>query len=429
MLADFGGLPIGDAEEIGFSSEQLGKITQTMASAVDDRAVPGVVTVVARKGQVVHANAVGTLDLERPAPLGMDSLFRMYSQTKPITAVVAMSLFEDGIPFLDDPISKWLPEFAEPRVVAYIPARERVKATPIEIGSTVAANREVTIFDLMTMTSGLAGFSRTPAMYWHQYKVAMDGSGFLPGDDKVNDPPGTYEEMVLALADVPLHAQPGEVWNYGSDFDVLSLLLERASGLSLDQLFAERVLGPLGMQDSGFYCRKDDAVRLVTDHAWDEEGALTVRDRPETAEKAAGANKKLMSGNGLFGGLLCSAPDYARFAQMLLNGGSLDGVRIIGRKTVELLTSNHIGARSIDLGTGPEHGFGLGYAVRKSVAGTFTPGSAGTFGWGGAAGTYFFVDPVEDLWGLFFTHVFGYQFSSEADLAGRFEKMTYEALI
>ncbi len=428
-MGNFGGLPEGDAEGVGISSAQLEKISTTMARAVEDRMVPGVVTVVGRKGQVVHANAVGVLDLERPERLGMDSLFRMYSQTKPITAVVAMTLFEEGVLFLDDPISKWLPEFAEPRVVAYTPARDRVKATPLELGGTMAANREITIFDLMTMTSGLAGMSRTPAMYWHQYEPVMDGAGFLPGDDKVNDPPGSYEDMVLALANVPLHAQPGEVWNYGSDFDVLSLLLERASGQPLDQLFQERVLGPLGMSDSGFYCGGNDVARLVTDHVWDERGALAVRDRPETAEKAAGAKKKLMSGNGLFGGLLCSPPDYARFAQMLLNGGTLDGARIIGRKTVELMTTNHIGTRSIDLGPGPGHGFGLGYSVRKSVAGTFTPASAGTFGWGGAAGTYFFVDPAEDLWGMFFTHVFGYQFSPEADLAMRFEKMTYAALV
>jgi CubicO group peptidase (beta-lactamase class C family) len=428
-MSHFGGLPIGEPESVGLSSERLGRISAVMDEAVSAREVPGVVTVVARKGQIAHAHATGTLDIDRPEKLGMDSLFRMYSQSKPITAVVAMTLFEDGVLFLDDPITKWLPEFENRRVVAYPQPHEKVKGAALEMAGTVAANRDLTVFDLMTMTSGLPGVSRTPAAYWHQYYPAMEGSGFIPGDTMINDPPRTYEEMVLALADVPLHSQPGAEWNYGSDFDVLSLLLERASGKPLDELFAERVLDPLGMNDTGFYCKPGEVGRLVTDHGWDEKAQLVSRDRPETAEKAAGANRKLMSGNGLFGGLLSSPPDYGRFAQMLLNGGTLDGTRILGRKTVEFLTTNHIGERNIDLGPGAGWGFGLGYAVRKQIGGTFVPGSAGTFAWGGAAGTWFFVDPVEDMWAMFFTHVFMYQFVPTADLTLRFEKMTYDALI
>lgn len=359
----------------------------------------------------------------------MDSLFRMYSQTKPVTAVVAMTLFEEGVIFLDDPISKWLPEFASPQVVAYPSAIDRVKGSPLSLSGTVAANREVTIFDLMTMTSGMPSMGRTPTAHQGAVVASMEGAGFLPWDESINDPPGTYEDMVLALAGAPLHAQPGLVWNYGSDFDVLSLLLERASGQPLDELFRERVFEPLQMTGACFYCGEENMQRLVADHSWNLDGELIVRDPSETAEKLGKANRKLMSGNGLFGGMLCTPPDYARFAQMLLNGGSLDGVQIIGRKTVELLTTNHIGERSVDLSVGPGYGFGLGYAVRKGIAGTFTPGSPGTFGWGGAAGTWFFVDPVEELWGMFFTHVFGYQFSPTADLMFRFEKMAYEALI
>jgi CubicO group peptidase (beta-lactamase class C family) len=429
-MADFAGLEIVAPERQGFSGARLDRINAVMAQAVDAQEIPGAVTVVARRGEVVHTNVVGARNLERPQDaLGMDSLFRMYSQTKPITAVVAMTLCEDGVLFLDDPISKWLPEFANPRVVGYPAAHERVKGTPLELGGTVAADREVTIFDLMTMTSGMPAVGRTPSTYMHVINAAMEGSGFLPLDDRVNDPAGSYEDMVLALAQSPLHAQPGAVWNYGSDFDVLSLLLERASGKPLDELFQERVFGPLGMTGACFYCGEEGVDRLVTDHAWDLEGKLVVRDPPESAEKVGRSNRKLMSGNGLFGGALCTPPDYARFAQMLQNGGSLDGVQIIGRKTVELLTTNHIGERSVDLAVGPGYGFGLGYAVRKGVEGTYMPGSAGTFGWGGAAGTWFFVDPVEELWGMFFTHVFGYQFLPSADLMFRFEKMTYEALV
>lgn len=429
-MSSFAGLTVTAPESQGFSAAKLERISETMTTAVAAGEIPGAVTVVARRGEVVHTHAVGTRNLDQPADtLGMDSLFRMYSQTKPITAVVTMTLFEEGLLFLDDPISKWLPEFANPQVVGYPAAKDRVKGTPLALGSTVTAEREITIFDLLTMTSGLPASGRTPAIYQEATTKAMKGAGFLPGDLLVNDPPGTYEEMVLALAEAPLHSQPGATWNYASDFDVLSLLLERATGQPLDELFQERVFGPLQMSDACFYCGENATDRLVADHAWDNNGRLIVRDPPESAEKLGRSNRKLMSGNGLFGGALCTPPDYARFAQMLLNGGELDGAQIIGRKTVELLTANHIGDRRIDLAVGPGYGFGLGYAVRQEVGGTFLPGSPGTYGWGGAAGTWFFVDPVEELWGLFFTHVFGYQFLPTADLAVRFEKMVNEALI
>ena len=211
-MSDFAGLPVARGSEAGFDEGQLEKISRTMAAAVESGHVPGVVTVLARHGKVVHAESVGSLDLQaQDGQLGMESLFRMYSQSKPVTAVVAMSLFEEGVLFLDDPISKWLPEFANPRVVGYPQAGERVKGTPIELGGTVAAHREITVFDLMTMTSGLPFVGRTPSSYYQVIDAAMGGTGFLPWDTRINDPNGTYEDMVLALAMSPLHAQPGEV--------------------------------------------------------------------------------------------------------------------------------------------------------------------------------------------------------------------------
>jgi CubicO group peptidase (beta-lactamase class C family) len=280
------------------------------------------------------------------------------------------------------------------------------------------------------MTSGLPSRGRTPTALSHVLDRAWRGSGFIPEDPRpINDPATSYEEMVLALADTPLHSHPGETYQYGSDFDVLTLLIQRATGEPLDELMRKRIFEPLGMKDSSFYCETGKLNRLVTEHQWDEQGRIIVRDRPETTEKAGGANRRLVSGNGMFGGMLSTAADYTRFAQMLLNGGTLNGVRVLGRKTVELMTTNHIGARELDIVVGPGYGFGFGYAVRKTLAGSALPGSPGTFGWGGAAGTWFFVDPAEELIGLFFTHVFGYQFSPTADLFFRFEKMTYEALI
>jgi CubicO group peptidase (beta-lactamase class C family) len=268
------------------------------------------------------------------------------------------------------------------------------------------------------MTSGLPSLGRTPIMY----SSTMERAGITLGDP--TDPALDYDDRVVAIAANPLHSQPGEIWNYGYDFDVLSLFLTRMSGMNLGELFQEKLLGPLGMHDSSFYCNEEDLSRLVTEHQWNPvEEKLIVRDRAETSEKAGRGDQRTMSGNGGKGGLVCSPHDFARFAQMLANEGELDGVRILGRKTVELMRTNHIGDRCID-SFSPNYGFGFGMFVRKSVGSSFTPGSAGTFGWAGAAGTWFFIDPKEELFGLFFTQVFGYMFPT----AVQFEKMTYEAL-
>ncbi len=428
MTTEFAGLPIAEPEDAGFCPERLERIEAVMDAAAEARDVPGTATVVLRQGKVVHRHASGRLDVDREAPVAMDTLFRMYSQTKPVTAAVVMSLFEDGAFLLNEPVSKWLPEFENPQVVAYLGAEDQVRGG-LPTAATVPARREITLFDLLTMTSGLSGVSRTPAAYWPQMEPTWEGTGFFNPDEGVNDPRLSYEEKVLAIAEVPLFAQPGETWNYGSDFDVLSLFLTRLTGQDLDTLFRERIFDPLGMDDSRFYCKAGDQERLATEYQWDEDGNIAMRERPENAEKAAGTNRGLMSGNGLFGGMLSTPQDYTRFAQMLLNGGTLDGVRVLGRKTVDLMTMNHIGTRNIDIVVGPNYGFGFGYSVRKGVGGSFSPGSIGQFGWGGAAGTYFFVDPVEDLAGLFFTQVFMYQFQPTADLPERFEKLTYEALV
>ena len=409
------GLPAGDPSELGFAPERLARISSMIDAEVSAGRLPGAVTLVARQGKVVHSHASGKLDVERPASIATDSLFRLYSQTKPMTAVVLMTLFEEGAFLLDEPVSKWIPEFAKPSVFAINPPEDTVRG---DYAPTTPALREITIFDLLTMTSGLPSLGRTPIAYWPTMKTA----GISPGE--TGEPALDYDDRVVAIAGTPLHSQPGELWNYGYDFDVLSLFLTRVSGKSLDALFQEKVLGPLGMHDSFFYCNEDDLSRLATEHRWDPvEEKLSIRDRPETSEKAGRGHRRVMSGNGGAGGLLCSPLDFARFAQMLANGGELDGVRILGRKTVELMRTNHIGGRCID-SFAPNYGFGFGMYVRKSIGSSFTPGSAGTFGWAGAAGTWFFIDPKEELLGLFFTQVFGYLFPT----AVQFEKMTYEAL-
>jgi CubicO group peptidase (beta-lactamase class C family) len=429
-MGDFAGLLQAEPEEAGLSADSLRRLARTMDDAVEKGLIPGLATVIARGGKVVHARAHGFLDIERRTPLGLDAIYRMYSQTKPMTAALLMMLQEDGLLFLDDPIAKYLPEFANRTVACHKRPGQRLRGETSVGVDTEPARRDISIIDLLTMTSGLPSRARTPSALSHLLEPAWRGSGFMPNDPRpINDPAGSYEEMVLALANTPLHSHPGDTWQYGSDFDVLTLLIERATGQPLDQLMGERIFTPLGMRDAAFYCPPENLDRLVTEHQWGLDGLLAVRDRPDTTEKAGRDNRRLVSGNGLFGGALCSAADYTRFAQMLLNRGSLDGVRVLGRKSVELMTANHIGDREVDIAVGPGYGFGFGYAVRKTLERSALPGSVGTFGWGGAAGTWFFVDPSEDLIGLFFTHVFGYQFSPKADLFNRFEKLTYEALI
>ena len=428
-MSSLNALPTADPAAAGFDPGRLSLISNMVDSAVEAGDLPGAATIVLRHGKLVHAHAAGRLDVERDTPVGMDSLFRIYSQTKPVAAVVLMSLFEECAFELNDPITRWLPEFANRLVAIETPPHDRLRGAfpPMNVEP---ARRDIMIMDLMTMTSGLPAIGKLPAAYYPLLVRSSQGTGFMPGDTLINDPPRSYEEMVLAIADMPLYAHPGDRWNYGSDFDVLSLFLTRLTGKDLDELFRERLFDPLGMDDSGFYCDDADESRLVTDHTWDAEGNLITRDRPETAEKVRSRARNLRSGNGLFGGMLTTPPDYARFAQMLLNGGELDGVRILGRKTVELMTSNHLGDREIDLLPIPNYGFGLGYSVRKSIERSFYPGSPGTFGWGGAAGTWFFVDPVEDLVGCFFNHVFlyGNRPGGMADLTRRFMKLTYQAL-
>ena len=408
-------LPAGDPRELGFEPERLVRISNMIDAEVSAGRLPGAVTLVARHGKIVHSHVSGKLDVERSPSIAVDSLFRLYSQTKPMTAVVLMTLFEEGAFLLDEPVSKWIPEFGKPSVFALKPPQDTVRG---DHAPTMPAIREITIFDLLTMTSGLPSLGRTPIVYWSTMKTA----GIALGDTA--DPPLDYDDQVVAIAANPLHSQPGELWNYGYDFDVLSLFLTRVSGKDLDTLFQEKLLAPLGMHDSSFYCDEDNLPRLVTEHQWNPvEARLSIRDRPETSEKAGRGDRRVMSGNGRAGGLLCSPRDFARFAQMLANGGELDGVRILGRKTVELMRTNHIGDRCID-SFAPNYGFGFGMFVRKSIGSSFTPGSPGTFGWAGAAGTWFFIDPKEQLFGLFFTQVFGYLFPT----AMQFEKMTYEAL-
>ena len=430
-MTDFANLPAAEPASLGLDPSRLARIDDRMERAVADGEVPGVVTVLLRHGHVAHVSSHGYLDSERRTALPLDALFRMYSQTKPVTAALTMQLQEEGLFYVDEPITKWLPEFENRVVLAPFDPPNKVRGQGLLLGQTVPMTRQITIRDLLTMTSGLPSFGNVPSAMFSLIEPVWGGTEFGILDPGVVDTSRSAEERVVAMAQLPNARQPGAAWEYAADFDVLTLLLERATGQNLDELFQERIFGPLGVEGCGFYCPPSDAERLVTNHHWGEDGSLNAVERPEDSHKVRESIGQQISGNGLYGGVLMTPAAYTRFAAMLLNDGTLDGQRVLGRKTIELMTANHLGAicgTEINL-TGPGFGFGFGYAVRSRIAGTAYPGSVGAYGWGGAAGTWFFVDPVENLAGLFFTHVFMYQFNPSAYLETDFEKGVYEALV
>ncbi len=430
-MSDFANLPSADPAALGIDAKRLARVDARMAQAVENGEVPGVVTVLIRHGHIAHVSCHGYLDVERKNPLPEDALFRMYSQTKPVAAALTMQLQEEGLFYVDEPITKWLPEFEGREVLSPLDPPNKVRGTGLLLGQTVPMIRPITIRDLLTMTSGLPSFSNIPSAMFPLLEPVWKGTGFGPTDGGIQDPDVVHEDLIMAMSQLPNARQPGAAWEYAMDFDVLTVLLERATGQNLDDLFQERIFGPLGIEGCGFYCPPQDAGRLVTNHHWGADGGLNPVERPEDSEKVRESVGKQISGNGLFGGVLMTPAAYTRFAAMLLNGGQLDGQRVLGRKTIQWMTADHVGeicGQEIDL-TPPGYGFGFGYAVRNRLGGTAMAGSVGTYGWGGAAGTWFFVDPEEDLAGLFFTHVFGYQFNPTAYLESTFEKGVYEALV
>ena len=429
-MSDFANLPSTDPASLGIDADRLARMDARMAQAVENGEVPGVTTVLMRHGHVAHVSTHGHLDAERRNALPEDALFRMYSQTKPVTAALAMQLQEEGVFYVDEPITKWLPEFENRQVLAPFDPPNKVRGQGLLMGQTVPMQRQITIRDLLTMTSGLPSFGNIPSAMFPLLEPAWHGTEFGITNPGVVDTSVTAEQRVLQMAQLPNARQPGAAWEYAADFDVLTQVLERATGQNLDEIFQERIFGPLGIEGCGFYCQPQDADRLVTNHHWDETGGLNPVERPEDSHKVRESLGQQISGNGLYGGVLMTPAAYTRFVAMLLNGGELDGQRVLGRKTIELMTSDHLEAltgEEINL-VGPGYGFGFGYSVRRRIAGTAIPGSIGTYGWGGAAGTYFIVDPAENLAALFFTHVFMYQFNPAAYLETDFEKGVYEAL-
>jgi CubicO group peptidase (beta-lactamase class C family) len=371
-------LPTSKPEDVGFSAKRLEQIAPLVKRHIDAGELSGAVTLVARRGKVVHLEAHGQMDLEGKKPMQTATLFRMASMTKPITAVAVLMLMEEGKLILADPVAKFIPEFANGKVAEWtLPNDSRGAGTRL-----VPADREMTLQDLLTHTAGMTVSADGPAGgYYARLKLA---------------PTATLAERVKAWGTVPLSFQPGTQWQYtgGPGFDTLGRVVEIVSGMTLEEFFERRIFQPLGMRDTFFRvpAGRDAEVAASYDRV---NGTLT---RAASAPPVPG-----YFGGG--GGLVGNAADYFTFSQMLLNGGSLNGVRILSRKSVELMTDNAIGDLDLRNYISTEHdlkgyGFGLGVRVRKSSGRTGWLGSRGDYGWAGARGTYFWIDPAEQVIGI-----------------------------
>jgi len=415
-------LPSAEPEEVGFSSERLARICPGLQEFIDKRMVPNLVTLVARHGKVVHYEAQGYMDFDSRKPATKDTIYRLWSNTKPITGTATMICVEDGLLNLDDPVSKYIPAFKN-QVVRAEPGPGR--GLPMGI-TTVPAVREITIRDCLRNTTGLSTARRAPLSYLNEFRDLIPKSGLLISPER---PIGSIREMVEALARLPLESQPGTQFEYQVGYPVIGTVLEIVTGKTLEEFYQERILKPLGMKDTSFYLSKNRLDRFPTLYRPVNEAGkwkLSVAEKPETSEKIIGPRTYFEAGGGA-GGVLSTVADYARFAQMLLNGGELDGVRILGRKTVELMTSSHTGDMVLPI-PGPGFGFGMGVGVYKG-GGIPIMRSIGTYGWSGMAGTTYFADPKEDLVCVCFTQVFMHEVMIDNIYQEEFERLVYQSLL
>ena len=364
-------LPSAVPTQVGLSAERLDRLSTTLQSEVARGRVPGAVALVARNGRVAYFESFGKRDPAADAPMAKDSIFRIYSMTKPVVSVAAMMLWEQGRFLLDDPIGKYLPELNDMKVA--VQRDGALEYTP--------ATRKITIQDLFRHTSGLTYEFRGAGPIHKMYMEA-----------KIYRRNQSSAEQIATLGQMPLIHQPGTRWEYSRSTDVLGRLVEVLSGETLGSYLQNQILAPLGMVDTAFHVPQAKHTRLAEAFAKDPESGgtvqlLEVRDAP-----------KFESGGG---GLVSTASDYAQFLQMMLNRGVLNGTRLLSRKTVELMTADHLGpiTGAPDLLV-PGYGFGLGFAVRLHAGIATMPGSIGQYFWGGLAGTTFWVDPAENLFAI-----------------------------
>ena len=397
-------------EEVGLCSKRLARIGPWMRSWVDSGRLPGMVTLVARRGRVAYLDKVGLRDVAAGLPMGEDTLFRIYSMTKPLTSVAIMMLYEQGHFQLDDPIARFLPMFAEMRVFS---------GGDLEQYETVAANGPITFRQLLTHTAGLT--------YGFLEATPVDGLYRRHGVD-FQSAEAPLLEMMAPLAALPLLCQPGAEWNYSVGTDVLGALVEVISGQDFGQFMREQILIPLAMHDTDFHVAKENHGRFAANYTRSRDGGLKEIDGARESRYLHA--RALISGGG---GLVSSVADYFRFCSMMRNYGELDGVRLLGRKTVEFMTRNHLRGDMADMGQ-PRFsessysgvGFGLGFSVMLDPAKAEIIGSPGEYAWGGAASTAFWIDPQEDMAVILLTQLLP---SSTYPLRRQLRVLSYQAII
>jgi CubicO group peptidase (beta-lactamase class C family) len=401
------------ADTVGVSAERLQRLRAGMQRYVDEGRVSGIVVYVARAGRVVAHEAFGKSDLEAGRAMAKDSIFRIASQTKALTSVAAMMLVEEGRLGLGDPVAKYIPAFGKTTVAVAAPAGT-VADSPV---SNVAAKRPITIRDLLTHTAGIGYGEGVAAAQWKAAKI----QGWYFADR--NEPVGAVVDRMAAL---PMDAQPGEKYVYGYNTDILGVVVEKVSGQTLAEFLQKRVSGPLGMADTQFYLPPAQKDRLTTVYGVSKDGGKIERapnGKDGQGDYVEGPRVAFSGGAGL----LSTARDYGRFLQMMLNGGELDGVRVLSPKTIELMTVNHVGTLFAERGPADAgKGFGLGFDVVLDLGKTGSYGSLGAFGWGGAYHTNYWVDPQEKLVAVIMTQLLP---ATGSDLHNRFRTLVYQSIV
>jgi CubicO group peptidase (beta-lactamase class C family) len=397
-----------------FSQEKLEGITALLKKAVDDNKIAGGSAVIALHGKIVYSASVGMQDMEAKTPLTEKTIFRIASMTKPITSVAVMILVDEGKLSVTDPLSKFVPEFKDMKVL--VPAKDGKSY------ETVKASREITIHDLLTHSSGISYRLMNKPFLAKLYIEAGISDGLV-------ETPGTIGDNVRKLARLPLACQPGAASEYGLNTDVLGYVVEVVSGKSLAEFCRERIFEPLKMNDTFFIVPKEKRSRLSALYAVGADKRLSrVGERPMTQQTlvysstySTSDDSKYYSGGA---GLASTTGDYFRFCQMMLSGGELDGARVLKRETVKTMTQNQLGELRITFPGADAMGYGFGVLTEKGKETAKDPSGVGSYSWAGAFGTYFWVDPKNDLIGIFMSQVFLLDFS----LGNNFKRLTYEGL-
>lgn len=401
-------MKIASPESVGISSDRLQRINTKMQDYVDNKNVPGFITLIARKGQVIHYETCGQRDVEHGLPMEKDTIFRIYSMTKPITSVALMMLYEQGKFQLFDPVSKYIPEFGKTKVL---------KGMSFMGPELVGQETPMTIHHLLTHTAGLSYGFYYDSIIDEQYRHSA-----------FRDPSLELGEKMRRMASLPLRFQPGTHWFYSIATDVCGYLVEVLSDMPFQDFLQENIFDPLGMIDTAFYVSEDklDRFAALYQHNFLDGSFHLFEGSPHIPKQKFTVMPNSPSGGG---GLISTTEDYLKFAQMMANKGELEGIRLLGRRTIEYMAQNHLKPELMPFGHGSDMkygmGFGLGVSMVLDPAQTEVMSSVGNYGWGGAAATNFWVDPVEDMVCIIMTQLMDNMLPFQSD----FRVLTYQAMV